>query len=584
MEDKRVNKECLAPEGGAGDGDTATEAPNHFIKEIIDEHNRSGRFDGRVHTRFPPEPNGHLHIGHAKAFLLNFTIAEEYGGLCNLRFDDTNPETEDIEHVEAMIKDLRWLGLDWGDRMFHASDYFERLYDYAVQLIKLGKAYVDDQSEEEIRATRGTVKIPGTSSPNRDRGVDENLDLFARMRAGEFEDGTHVLRAKIDMAAGNMKLRDPLIYRIRHAKHFRTGDEWCIYPFYDWAHGLEDSIEGITHSLCSLEFENHRPLYDWYLDALGVFHPQQIEFARMNLTYTVLSKRKLGQLVSEGLVGGWDDPRMPTIGGLRRRGFTPESIRDLISRIGMSKADNTVDFQLLQHCLRDDLNKRAPRVMAVIDPLKIVIDNYPEGETEMMTAVNNPEDESMGTRELPFGREIYIERDDFREEPPKKFFRLAPGKEVRLMNAYFITCNEAVKDPETGEITELRCTYDPKTRGGSSPDGRKVKGTLHWLSAAHAIDAELRLYDHLFQEPFPEDDLPEGGSFTDNINPDSLKVQRGKLEPNLAEAQPGDRFQFIRQGYFCVDSKDSQPGALVFNRTVPLRDSWAKIEKKLGKG
>ena len=582
MEDKRAVGERLAPEGEAGGGATETEAPSHFIKEIIDEHNRTGRFDGRVHTRFPPEPNGHLHIGHAKAITLNYSIAQQYGGLFNLRFDDTNPETENVEHVNAIIDDIRWLGCDWGDRLYHASDYFQQMYDYAVQLIGAGKAYVDDQSEEEIRAARGTVTRPGTPSPYRDRSVEENLDLFARMKAGEFADGARVLRAKIDMGAGNMKLRDPLIYRIRHAEHFRTGKSWCIYPFYDWAHGLEDSIEGVTHSLCSLEFENHRPLYDWYLDALGIFHPQQIEFARMNLTYTVMSKRKLGILVSEGLVSGWDDPRMPTIGGLRRRGFTPESIRDLMDRIGMSKADNTVDFQLLQHCLREDLNRRAPRVMAVIDPLKIVIENYPEGQTETMTAVNNPEDESMGTRELPFGREIFIERDDFREDAPKKFFRLVPGGEVRLMYAYFIRCNEVVKDPATGAISELRCSYDPETRGGSSPDGRKVKGTLHWVSAEHALDAELRLYDHLFTEVFPEEGLPEGGSFTDNLNPDSLQIlKHSKLEPALASAKPGDRFQFIRQGYFCADSVDSKPGAPVFNRTVPLRDSWAKIEEKL---
>jgi glutaminyl-tRNA synthetase len=553
----------------------------HFLRQAISDDIAAGKNDGRVHTRFPPEPNGYMHIGHAKAFCLNHAMAQEFGGLFNLRFDDTNPCAEESEFVESIQEDVRWMGCDWGERMFFASDYFEQIYDWAVEMIGKGKAYVCDLTAEEISAHRGSWTEPGRNSPYRGRSPEENLDLFERMRAGEFDEGARVLRAKIDMKSPNQNMRDPVMYRIRKVLHDRTGDKWCIYPFYDWAHGLEDSIEGVTHSLCSLEFENHRPLYDWYLDALGVFHPQQIEFARMNLTYTVMSKRKLGLLVAEDLVSGWDDPRIPTLAGLRRRGFTAESIRDLLSRIGMSKADNTVDFQLLQHCLRDDLNQRAPRVMVVLDPLKVVIENYPEGQTETMTAVNNPEDASMGTRELPFAREIYIERDDFREEPPKKFFRLAPGKEVRLMHAYFITCNEVVKDPETGEITELRCSYDPETRGGSSPDGRKVKGTLHWVSAAQAVDAELRLYDHLFNKPFPEEDLPEGGRFTDNLNPDSIELLTGsKLEPGLAAAKPGERFQFIRQGYFCADSVDSKPGAPVFNRSVPLRDSWAKIERK----
>ena len=550
-----------------------------FIHEIIDEHNRTGRFGGRVHTRFPPEPNGYLHIGHAKSICLNFGIAEEYGGLCNLRFDDTNPTKEEVEYVESIREDIRWLGFDWGDREYYASDYFEQLYQWAIQLIKAGKAYVCDLSAEEIRQYRGTLTEPGRESPYRNRSVEENLDLFQRMRAGEFPEGSRTLRAKIDMASPNLNMRDPVMYRIIYASHHRTGTRWCIYPTYDWAHGQSDSIEGITHSICTLEFENHRPLYDWFLDQLGIHHPQQIEFARLNLTYTVMSKRKLLELVRDGYVSGWDDPRMPTICGLRRRGYTPEAIRNFARRIGVAKTDSVVDISLLEHCIREDLNKRAPRAMAVLNPLRLVIDNYPEGKVEMLEAVNNPEDQSMGVRQVPFCRELYIEQDDFREVPPKKYYRLSPGQEVRLRWAYLVTCTGVVKDPQTGRIVEIHCTYDPATRGGNAPDGRKVKGTIHWVSARHAVKAEARLYEHLFTKPDP-DDVPEGLDFKANINPNSLQRVICYVEPALAGARPGDRYQFERVGYFCVDP-DSTPDLPVFNRTVKLVDTWAKIEKTL---
>ncbi|MCH7572712.1 MAG: glutamine--tRNA ligase/YqeY domain fusion protein, partial [Planctomycetes bacterium] len=533
----------------------------------------------RVHTRFPPEPNGYIHIGHAKAICLSFGVAAEFGGTCNLRFDDTNPTQEELEYVHGIQEDIRWLGFDWGDRVYFASGYFEQLHDWAVQLIRDGKAYVESLSAEEIREYRGTLTEPGRPSPHRDRPVDENLDLFERMRAGEFPDGTRTLRAKIDMASPNLNMRDPVMYRILHAGHHRTGDEWCIYPMYDWAHGLEDSLEGITHSICTLEFENHRPLYDWFLDALGVYHPQQIEFARLELTYTVMSKRKLLELVQEKLVNGWDDPRMPTLSGLRRRGLTPESIRAFCDRIGVAKFKSTIDIAALQNCVREDLNKRAPRVLSVLRPLRVVIENYPENEVEELDAINNPEDQSAGTRKVPFSRVLYIEREDFMEEPPRKFFRLAPGREVRLRYAYFITCTDVIKDESTGEVVELRCSYDPATRGGDSPDGRKVKGTIHWVSAPHALPAEVRLYDRLFSTERPGD-VPEGGNWLDNLNPDSLTVLTGcMVEPSLANAAPGSRVQFERNGYFCVDSKDARPGKLVFNRIVSLRDSWAKMEQ-----
>jgi glutaminyl-tRNA synthetase len=554
-------------------------APSDFIRDIINEDLKTGKYKGRVHTRFPPEPNGYLHIGHAKSICLNFGIAAQYGGLCNLRFDDTNPVKEEEEYVGSIIEDVRWLGFDWEERLFYASDYFEQMYDYAVQLVKAGSAYVDDMNAEEIRDYRGTLTQPGRESPFRDRSIEENLDLLQRMRAGEFEDGARVLRARIDMSSPNINMRDPVMYRILHAEHHRTGDKWCLYPMYDWAHGLEDSIEGITHSICTLEFEDHRPLYDWFLDELGIYHPQQIEFARLNLTYTVMSKRRLLQLVEQGHVTGWDDPRMPTISGLRRRGYTPVSIRNFCERIGVAKTDSTIDITLLEHCIRDDLNRHAPRVMAVLRPLRVVIDNYPEGETEELDAVNNPEDPDMGTRKVPFSRVLYIERDDFREEPPPKFFRLAPGREVRLRYAYFITCVEVVKDEETGEVMELHCTYDPETRGGSASDGRKVKGTIHWVSAAHALESEIRLYDRLFTVEDPGD--VRDTEFDGILNPDSLETLKGYVEPGLAGASPGSRYQFERLGYFCVDSKDSSGERLVFNRTVTLRDSWAKIEKRL---
>ena len=548
----------------------------NFIEEIVIEDNATGKWEGRVHTRFPPEPNGYLHIGHAKSILLNYGLAEKFGGLFNLRFDDTNPTREEQEYVDSITEDVRWLGADWEDRLFFASDYFERMYDYAEQLVKAGKAYVDDQDDERIKATRGTVTEPGVDSPFRDRDAEENLDLLRRMRAGEFADGEKVLRAKIDMAAPNMLLRDPLIYRIRHATHHRTGDDWCIYPMYDWAHGLEDSIERITHSVCTLEFEVHRPLYDWFLEALGTYRPQQIEFARLNLTHTLMSKRKLLRLVEDGVVDGWDDPRMPTICGLRRRGYTPASISDFCERIGVAKANSTVDIQLLEHCLREELNLSTRRVMAVLDPLKLVITNYPQRQVEEFDCVNNPEREADGTRPVPFSRELWIERDDFLEDPPRKFFRLAPGREVRLKHAYYVTCDEVVKDGD-GKVTELRCSHDPESRGGSTPDGRKVRGTLHWVSAAHAVDGEVRLYDHLFGDPHPG----AGAEGKDELNPASLVVRRGcKLEPGLAGAEAGFRCQFMRHGYFCVDSRDTRAGAPVFNRTVSLKDSWARQQAK----
>ena len=557
---------------------TATDSTtSNFIRAIIEEDLRTNKYGGRVHTRFPPEPNGYLHIGHAKSICLNFGLAADYGGLCNLRFDDTNPTKEEAEYVEAIKEDVRWLGFDWGDRLFYASDYFEQLYEYAVQLIKKGKAYVCDLSSEEIREYRGTLTEPGKDSPYRNRSVEENLDLFERMRAGEFPDGSRTLRAKIDMAHPNVLMRDPVMYRIMHATHHRTGDKWCIYPMYDFTHCLSDSIERITHSICTLEFENNRALYDWFLDELGVYHPQQIEFARLNLSYTVLSKRKLLQLVEQGHVSGWDDPRMPTLSGLRRRGYTPEAIRDFCDLIGVAKANSIVDVALLEHCLRQDLNKRAPRVFGVLRPLKVVIDNYPEDLVEEMECINNPEDPGMGTRKVPFSRVLYIERGDFREDPPRKWFRLAPGREVRLRYAYYITCVDVIKD-EHGEVIELHCTYDPETRGGWAPDGRRVRGTLHWVSAAHALEAEVRLYDRLFSKPNPLD-VEEGEDFTANLNPNSLEVLTTcRVEPSLAGAAPGSRYQFERQGYFCVDS-DSTDEKLVFNRTVALRDTWAKIEK-----
>jgi glutaminyl-tRNA synthetase len=554
---------------------TTDNTPSNFIKKIIDEDNETNKYDGRVHTRFPPEPNGYLHIGHAKSICLNFGLAEEYGGLCNLRFDDTNPSKEDIEYVESIMEDVRWLGFDWEDRLFYASDYFEQLYDYAVQLIKDGKAYVDSLSADEIREHRGTLTEPGQNSPYRDRSVEENLDLFERMRAGEFKDGEHVLRAKIDMSSGNLNMRDSVMYRILHAEHHRTGNEWCIYPMYDFTHGQSDSIERITHSICTLEFEDHRPLYDWFIEQLDIYAPQQIEFARLNLSYTVMSKRKLLQLVQEGIVSGWNDPRMPTLSGLRRRGYTPEAIRNFTERIGVAKNDSTIDIALLEYCIREDMNKHAQRVMAVLDPLKVVITNYPEDKVEYAEAVNNQEDETAGTRKVPFSREIYIEREDFQEIPHKKFFRLAPGQEVRLMHAYFITCTDVIKNEE-GEIVELHCSYDPETWGGDSPDKRKVRGTLHWVSAAHALDAEVRLYDHFFTQENPD----QAEDFTTCINPDSLEILTNcKVEPVLAEFKSGDRFQFLRKGYFCIDP-DSSDGKLVFNRTVSLRDTWAKIERK----
>jgi len=561
---------------------TSGPAPTtHFIREIIDEDFRTGKH-ARIHTRFPPEPNGYLHIGHAKAICLNFGLAADYpGSLCNLRFDDTNPTKEEEEFVRSIIEDIRWLGFDWEDRLYYASDYFEKLYEWAEDLVRKGKAYVCDLSADEIRESRGTLTEPGRESPYRSRSAEENLDLLRGMRAGEFPDGARTLRAKIDMAHGNMNMRDPIMYRILRARHHRTGDAWWIYPTYDWAHGQSDSIEGITHSLCSLEFEDHRPLYDWFLDALGVHHPRQIEFAKLRLSYTVLSKRRLRRLVEEGVVGGWDDPRMPTLSGLRRRGFTPESIRALCDRVGVAKKESVVDLALFEHLLREDLNKRARRAMAVLRPLKVVLVDYPEGKTEELSAVNNPEDPSMGTRLVPFSRELFIEKDDFLEDPPKEFYRLAPGREVRLRYAYFVKCIEVVKDPATGEPIEIRCTHDPATRGGDAPDKRKVKATLHWVSARHAVPAEVRLYDHLFTVPDPTD-AGEGKDFKDYVNPGSLAVIPScRIEPSLAAAAPGDHVQFERVGYFVVDAVDSKPGKPVFNRTVTLRDEWARIQKRI---
>ena len=548
-------------------------SPVNFIQNIINEDLAKNKNDGRVHTRFPPEPNGYLHIGHAKSICLNFGLAKQYKGLCNLRFDDTNPEKEDVEYVDSIIEDVKWLGFDWDDRLFYASDYFDRLYEYAVKLIEKGKAFICDLTAEELSNMRGTPTRPGQESPYRNRKVEENLDLFHSMKAGEFPDDAHTLRAKIDMSSPNMHLRDPIIYRIRHASHHRTGDKWCIYPMYDWAHGQSDSIENITHSICTLEFEVHRPLYDWFVKELEIFAPQQIEFARLNLNYTIMSKRKLLKLVEEKLVSGWDDPRMPTISGLRRRGYTPVSIRNFAEKIGVAKRDNVIDVALLEYSIREDLNKKAARVMGVLNPLKVIITNYAEGESEELDAINNPEDESMGNRKIPFSREIYIEKEDFMEDAPRKFFRLAPGREVRLRYAYFITCNNVIKN-EKGEVTELHCTYDPLSKGGKSPDGRKVKGTLHWVSAKKAIDAEIRLYDRLFLMEKP-DETEDDKDFTSNINPDSLNIITAKVEPGLKDSKPGDKFQFERQGYFCVDPGSSKD-KLVFNRTVSLRDSWKK--------
>jgi len=554
-----------------------TTPPQDFIRQIIADDLKAGKNEGRVMTRFPPEPNGYLHIGHAKSICLNFGVAEEFGGLCNLRFDDTNPTKEELEYVESIQADVRWLGFDWGERLYFASDYFEELYRYAVKLIETGKAYVCDLSADEIREYRGTLTQPGKDSPYRTRPVAENLDLFERMRAGEFPDGARVLRARIDMASPNLNMRDPVLYRILHAEHHRTGDRWCLYPMYDYAHPLSDAIEGITHSICTLEFEDHRPLYDWTLDHLPVpYRPYQYEFARLNLSYTVMSKRKLLELVNEGQIKGWDDPRMPTLSGMRRRGYTPEAVRHFCEKIGVGRRENIVDLALLEYCVREDLNRRAPRVMAVLRPLKVVIENYPEGQVEELDAVNNPEDPAQGTRKVPFSRELFIEAEDFLEEPPKKFFRLAPGREVRLRYAYYLKCVGVVKD-EASKVMELRCTYDPETKGGHAPDGRQVKATLHWVSAAQAISAEVRLYDRLFTQPAPGEE--HGGDFKADLNPHSLEVLRNcRLEPSLAAARPGDFFQFERMGYFCVD-KDAAPGAPVFNRTVTLRDPWAKIQQ-----
>jgi glutaminyl-tRNA synthetase len=584
MSESEKNRARSTPRGQPGEHAEESAASRDFIRMIIDEDLRTGKNNGRVMTRFPPEPNGYLHIGHAKSICLNFGIAQDYSGLCNLRFDDTNPAKEDVEYVDAIKEDVHWLGFDWQDREYFASDYFDRLCEYAVQLIRQGNAYVDSLTPEEIREHRGTLTEPGRESPYRERSVEENLDLFERMRKGEFEDGAHVLRAKIDMTSGNINMRDPTVYRIRRLDHHRTGNKWCIYPMYDFAHALSDMIEGITHSICTLEFEDHRPLYDWFLNTLRTpCHPQQIEFARLNLSYTVMSKRKLLQLVEEGFVRGWDDPRMPTISGLRRRGYTPEAIRDFCDRIGVAKKESLVDVALLEHCVREDLNRRAPRFMAVLNPLKIVLLNYPEGQVEMLDAINNPEDLSAGTRKVPFSRVLYIEREDFREHPPKQFFRLSPGREVRLRYGYLITCVHVVKDEKTGEVTELHCSYDPATRGGDTPDGRRVKGTLHWVSAAHALEAEVRLYDRLLTVEDPSEESA-GHTFKDYLNPDSMKVLAGcRVEPALAEAPVGTRCQFERMGYFCVDP-DSAPGRPVFNRTVTLRDTWAKIEKSLKQG
>jgi glutaminyl-tRNA synthetase len=554
---------------------------SNFIAAIVDADVKANKNGGKVMTRFPPEPNGYLHIGHAKSICLNFGLAGDFNGLCNLRFDDTNPVKEEQEYIDSIMEDVKWLGFDWEDRLYFSSDYFEKFYEFALRLIRKGKAYVDSLSAEEIRKYRGTLTEPGKESPYRNRSVEENLTLFEGMKNGEFPDGQYVLRAKVDMASGNLNMRDPVIYRILHASHHRTGDAWCIYPMYDFAHGQSDSIEGITHSICTLEFEDHRPLYDWFIDELELAcHPQQIEFARLNLTYTIMSKRKLVRLVTEGYMNGWDDPRMPTISGLRRRGFTPESIRDFCDRIGVAKKASTVDVALLEHCLREDLNKRANRFMAVLKPLKVVIENYPEGDVDLLDAVNNPEDPGAGTRKVPFSKVLYIEQDDFMEEPPKKFFRLAPGREVRLRYGYFITCIDVVKDKDTGEVIELRCTYDPETRGGNAPDGRKVKATLHWVSAEHGLQAEVRLYSHLFVKENPADGK-DGEDFTAHINPDSLEIlDNCCVEPSLGEMKPEEICQFERLGYFCADRYDCTKEKLVFNRTVTLRDTWARLKKK----
>jgi len=557
-----------------------TQSPvSNFIRAIVAEDMKTGKFGGRLMTRFPPEPNGYLHIGHAKSICLNFGLAEEFGGLCNFRFDDTNPSKEEVEYVESIQADVRWLGFDWENRLYYASDYFGKLYGFAAQLIKDGKAYVCDLSAEQIREYRGTLTAPGRESPYRNRSVEENLNLFEQMKAGEFEDGSRVLRAKIDMASGNINMRDPVMYRIKKESHHRTGDAWCIYPMYDYAHGISDSIEGITHSVCTLEYEDHRPLYDWFLDELKIYHPQQIEFARLNLSNTVVSKRKLLKLVNEKYVSGWDDPRMPTLAGIRRRGYTPEAIRNFCERIGVGKKESIVDMALLEYCIREDLNKTARRVMAVLRPLRVIIDNYPAERVEYLDAVNNPEDPSSGTRKIPFSRVLYLERDDFMENPPKQFFRLAPGREVRLRYAYFITCTNVVRDARTDEITELHCTYDPATKGGDAPDKRKVKATLHWVSASHALESEIRLYDALFIKENPND-VEEDRDFTDYLNPESLEVLKScKVEPGLKDALPGSRYQFERIGYFCADAVDSSPERPVFNRIVTLKDEWAKIQK-----
>ncbi|MFA5864304.1 MAG: glutamine--tRNA ligase/YqeY domain fusion protein [Phycisphaerae bacterium] len=579
------------PNFGQDSSEDKTSIRSDFIRDIVKEDLQTNKHGGKVITRFPPEPNGYLHIGHAKSICLNFGIARDYHGRCHLRFDDTNPSKEEQEYVDSIMEDVRWLGFDWGEHLYYASDYFGQLYDWAVQLIKAGKAYVCDLTADEIREHRGTLTRPGKDSPYRTRSAEENLDLFERMKNGEFADGSRTLRAKIDMASPNFNMRDPVMYRILKATHHRTGDTWCIYPMYDWAHGESDWVEGITHSICTLEFENHRPLYDWFVETLMsigasppkiTYRPRQIEFARLNLTYTVLSKRKLLELVKNGYVNGWNDPRMPTISGFRRRGYTPEAIREFCLRVGVAKFDGVVEIGLLEHCLREDLNKKAPRAMAVLHPLKLIIDNYPEGQVDELDAVNNPEDPAAGTRKVPFSRELYIEQDDFREVPPPKYFRLFPGQEVRLRYAYYVKCASVVKDPNTGQIVEVHCTYDPATRGGDSPDGRKVKSTIHWVSAANAIDAEVRLYDHLFSNQNP-DDVPEGMDWKTNLNPNSLQVLKGcKIESSLKTAVPGNRYQFERNGYFCVDL-DSANGKLVFNRTVSLKDTWAKIERKAGK-
>ena len=554
--------------------ETETKPSLDFVRSAVEADNASGRFGGKVVTRFPPEPNGYLHIGHAKSMCLNFGLAQEYGGRCHMRFDDTNPAKEEEEFVDGILEDVRWLGWDWGEHLYFASDHFDKLYNFAIDLINKGKAYVDDLDQEQIRQYRGTLTEPGVESPYRDRSVEENLALFLGMKNSEYDEGQRVLRAKIDMTSGNINMRDPVLYRVLKTPHHRTGDKWVVYPMYDFAHGQSDSVEGVTHSICTMEYEDHRPLYDWLLDALDVYQPQQIEFARLNLSHTVMSKRKLAQLVNEGHVSGWDDPRMPTLAGLRRRGYTPESIRRFCDLVGVAKRQNVIEIALLEHAIRDDLNTRASRVLAVLRPLKVVIENYPEDQVEHLDAVNNPEDPEAGVRQVPFSRELYIERGDFMEDPPRKFFRLAPGREVRLRYGYFITCTNVIKN-DAGEVIELRCTYDPETRGGQSPDGRKVKGTIHWVSARHAVDAEVRLYEHLFTSERPD----EEADFLSTLNPDSLEVvANAKVEPSLADARPGERFQFERLGYFAVDP-DSEPGSTVFNRTVSLRDTWAKVNK-----